>query len=477
MLRPTVPALPIRALRPSASWAFRLLSIGRGVACGLVLTSGLSAVASAQVTVQTLIGKAVTDDTHNTEVNNAITRFRDRDVDGCRAILERIHSEDLKVPPPGIMMATLWLSANQVQAARAELDQTAAKYPADPESYLVLADLAFQERRVTDAAVLFDRAAAMTEAFTGNSKRKRDFQIRTHAGEAAVAEARGQWDKALEHIREWVEIDPDSPSARQRLGSALFQSDKPEEALAAFREARKLDDKLIQPELLLARLYDQAKKTDKSREMVVEAVSLAGDDLNVRIGAANWFLNHGDTAAARENAQVALELDPKNLDARLVNGTIARVLRDFDSAERFFSEAHTQSPRNLPAADSLALVLAESAEKEKLQQALELAETNVAMVKDNQQLQLATATTLAWVYYKLGRVTDSEKILAQVAQNNALTADGAYYIARILMDKGEKEEARRLLNQVMANEPMFANRAEAEKLLESLSGGADSVGK
>ena len=478
MLWSSAAAHTVRSLRSSASRASRsVVSIGRSLACGLMAAGMLSGAASAQVTVQTLIGKAVTDDTHNADVGNAITRFRDRDIDGCRALLERVRSEDPKVPPPGVMMATLWLGVTQVPAARTELDLTATKFPDDPEAYLILADLAFQERHVTDAAVLFERATALTEAFEGNAKRKRDFQIRCHAGLAAVAEARSEWDRALEHIQAWVDIDPDSSSARQRLGSALFQLDKPEESLAAFREARKLDENLLQPELLLARLYDQARKADKARTLVEEAVKRAGEDVNVRIGAANWFLSHGDTAAARENAEAALELDPKSLDARLINGTIARVLRDFDLAEKFFSEAHTQSPRSFPAADSLAVVLAESSDKEKLQQALELAETNLAMVKDNQQLQLATATTLAWVYYKLGRMADAEKILAQVAQNNALTADGAYYIARILNDKGEKEQARRLLQQVMANEPMFANRVAAEQLLETLVGGADPAGK
>jgi len=434
----------------------------------VVLALGMPGAAPAQVTVQTLIGRAVTDDSHANEVNGAITRFRDRDIDGCRAMLERVHADDPKVPPPGVMMATLWLSVKQLPAARAELDQTVMKFPDDPEPYLVLGDLAFQERMVTDAAVLFDRAEELTAKFTSNAKRKRDFEIRCHAGKAAVHEARGQWDEALADIQKWVEIDPDSASAKQRLGSAYFQLEKPDEALAAFGEAHELDGKLPRKEMLLARLYDQAKKIDKARELVQAAVEAAPEDAGVRLGAANWFLSHGDTAAARENGSKALDLDPKNLDARIVNGTIARVARDFESASTLFGEAHSQSPRNFVASDSLALVLAELPEKENVQRALEIAETNVAMVKDNPQLQVASLTTLSWVLYKLGRMADAEKILAQVSQNNALTADGAYYIARILADKGEKEQAQRLLEQLMANDPIFANRAAAEELQAEL---------
>lgn len=438
----------------------------------LVAAAALAGVApvpaAGQASVQSMIGRAVSDDTHNEAITSAIARFRERDIDGARVILERIRSEDPKLPPSGVMMATLWLAVNQVGPARMELDRTAAVEPNDPEAYLVLADLAFQERRVTDSAVLFDRATELTATYEGNSKRKRDFLIRCHAGRAAVDEARERWDDALVEIQQWVEIDPDSASARQRLGTVLFRLGRVAEALENFREAKKLDPSLRQPELLLASLHDQAKQPEEARALVEAAVKAAGDDVTVRINAANWFLVHGDSEAARANAAAALDIDAKNLEARITMGTIARVTRDFETAKRCFEDAHQQSPRNYPASDSLALVLAESGEKEDLQRALELAETNFAMVKDNQQLQIAAASTLGWVYYKTGRMADAERILTQIAQNNALTADSAYYVARILADKGDKAQAKRILDQVMANDPVFANRGFAEELLETL---------
>ena len=77
--------------------------------------------AQAQVTAKTLIGKAVSDDKEYAEIDNAIARFSDRDIDGCRAILERARNNNAKLPPPGVMMAMLWLSVNQLAPARAEL--------------------------------------------------------------------------------------------------------------------------------------------------------------------------------------------------------------------------------------------------------------------------------------------------------------------------------------------------------------------
>ena len=424
--------------------------------------------ARAQITAQTLIGKAVSDDAQNQEVTGAINRFRDRDIDGCRAILERAKSNNAKLPPPGVMMAMLWLSVNQLGPARAELEDCVIKFSKDPEPYLMMGDLAFQDRRVTDADMLFKEATRLAAEYTENAKRKRDFDIRCNAGSAAVAEARKQWELAQKHLQAWIDLDPDNASAHQRMGIVHFQLSKPQEALEQFREAKKLDQKAVQPELAMARLYDDAKKRDTAKKLIEAAIKEAPKDPAVLLAASQWYLGQNDLERAKAIAEDALKLDAKSLEGRVVRGAIARVARDYATAEKFFYDAHVQSPGNFPASNSLALVLIESDDKDSRQRALEMAEANVAMHRENSPQQVNALTTLAWVYYKLGRREDAEKILAQITQNNALTTDGAYYVAKLLSDRGEKDRARKILEEVLANEPMFATRPDAVDLLAKL---------
>jgi tetratricopeptide (TPR) repeat protein len=435
----------------------------------LLATAALPArEARAQITAQTLIGKAVSDDAQNQEVTGAINRFRDRDIDGCRAILERAKSNNAKLPPPGVMMAMLWLSVNQLGPARAELEDCVIKFSTDPEPYLMMGDLAFQDRRVTDADMLFKEATRLAAEYTENAKRKRDFDIRCNAGSAAVAEARKQWELAQKHLQAWIDLDPDNASAHQRMGIVLFQLSKPQEALEQFREAKKLDQKAVQPELAMARLYDDAKKRDTAKKLIEAAIKEAPKDPAVLLAASQWYLGQNDLERAKAIAEDALKLDTKSLEGRVVRGAIARVARDYATAEKFFYDAHVQSPGNFPASNSLALVLIESDDKDSRQRALEMAEANVAMHRENSPQQVNALTTLAWVYYKLGRREDAEKILAQITQNNALTTDGAYYVAKLLSDRGEKDRARKILEEVLANEPMFATRPDAVDLLAKL---------
>ena len=456
-------------MSPSPSF----VRIVRFVVLGAVAAvSAAPAVRGQDISAKTLIGNAVSDDSQYAEINGAITRFRDRDMEACRNALAVAHQKNPKLPPPGVMMAMLWLSVNQLQLARGELEQTVVKFPADPEPYLMFADLAFQDRRVTDSAELFAKATDLTTAFADNPKRKRDFEIRCNAGSAAVAEAREDWATAQKHLESWISLAPDNAGAHFRMGSVLFQLGKETEALEEFREARKLDENALQPELALARLYDEDRKRDVAKKWVEAALKAAPDDPAVLLPAAQWYLGQNDLKMAQSIADRVLTLDAKSLDGRVVRGVIARVARDYPTAVKYFNEAYVQSPGNFVASNSLALVLIESTEKEAQQRAVEMAEANVQRFRENSPQQVNALTTLAWVYYKLGRREDAEKILDQIARNNALTSDGAYYVAKLLSDRGEKDRARKILEEVLTNEAVFATRPDAMDLLSQLKGGA-----
>jgi tetratricopeptide (TPR) repeat protein len=232
----------------------------------------------------------------------------------------------------------------------------------------------------------------------------------------------------------------------------------------------------VQPELAMARLYDDAKKRDVAKKLVEAAIKAVPKDPTVLLAASQWYLGQNDLDAAKTHADAALLADPKSLEAKVVRGAVARVSRDYKLAEKYFNEAHVQSPGSFPASNSLALVLIESDDKDARQRALEMAEVNVAMNRENSPQQVNALTTLAWVYYKLGRREDAEKILAQITQNNALTTDGAYYVAKLLSDRGEKDRARKILEEVLANEPMFATRPDAVDLLAKLKKEAGAGG-
>jgi hypothetical protein len=86
--------------------------------------------------------------------------------------------------------------------------------------------------------------------------------------------------------------------------------------------------------------------------------------------------------------------------------------------------------------------------------------------------------TLAWILQKLGRSAESDAFLQKAVQGGQLNADSAYLVAKILVAKGQKENALKALEQVLqqAGAGMFMYRTEAEALVKELGGTVPSAG-
>ena len=95
----------------------------RGWFCLLVVgfAAVQGSVTHAQVTAQTLIGKAVSDDSQDKEINNAISRFRDRDIrPGAQVVLSpwHLHRHELLWENPDGFDPGRWQTANGRDCAR-----------------------------------------------------------------------------------------------------------------------------------------------------------------------------------------------------------------------------------------------------------------------------------------------------------------------------------------------------------------------
>jgi tetratricopeptide (TPR) repeat protein len=139
------------------------------------------------------------------------------------------------------------------------LEKTAMDEPGDPESFLILADQAFQQGRMIEAEALYDKVMQLNEKFQGNAKRKRNFEVRARAGRASVAQRRKKWDAAVADLQALVKADPENARAHYLLGQTLFMLKKTKEGKAEFDAAKKLDkDKVIpDPWVAVALMCDQ----------------------------------------------------------------------------------------------------------------------------------------------------------------------------------------------------------------------------
>ncbi len=435
-----------------------------------------------QVNAATLIGDSVEqpDSPQYKGVTAAIEKFKARDTDAARTLLTEVRTTHRTLPPVEVLMAKLFALANQPPLMRTELELAVRRNPLDPEAYLLFAELAVIERRVTDAEALYDRAAELMPEFKDNPMRRQSFQKRLLNGQATVAESRLQWETSEKLLRSLLAMDKDNAAAQQRLGRAIFQqagmdeTKKYKETYDAFVGALTSDKNAVKPDVAMGQLFEQAAQEnsgdtkkhkyyrDKAAEFYQRAT--ATKDLNSHLSAANWALQTDQLPLAQTYAEAALKLDPTSVDAKLARAVIARFSGDLVTAEKHLSEAFTQSPGSFPISNQLALVLADTKDSVKRQRAKEIAEVNVRQYQKNPE----AAATLGWVYYVVGEVNKAETVLNQLLNANALGPDSAFYVAKILNDRERLTDAKEILRLAVATPQPFANRKNAKALMADI---------
>ncbi len=429
--------------------------------------SGLGAAddANMQPTVEALIGNAVSlSNQKYPEIEKAIQRFKNGDVEGALEFLKTAKEKYPKLPPTYITLAKLQVMAQNTQGAYNLLELQVAEDPTDPEAYLLLADQAFAGNRTAEAEALFEKAEPLVEKFDGNAKRKRDMEIRVLAGKAAVKERRGQWEDALALLNEWVKTDPDNAMSHARLGVTLFRLDKSKEAYDEFTKARKLNADLPHPYASLGQLFTQSNDMENARKAFERAYKEDGQDPTTVRTYAEWLLQQGELEKAQEVSTQLLKLTPSAPVAVLLDGVVALMLNQDDRAEQAFNKVLSLDPGNARANDLMALLLIESQDKSNQERALRFAEQNTKLFPQNSQANI----TKAYVLYKLGRMNEAQEPL-QIGARGQLQTDSAYLIARIMADQGQKDKARQALEQVLQQKQgLFVFRKQAEELLKEL---------
>ncbi len=424
--------------------------------------------AQAQLTTKTLIGQAVSlSNTSYPDVDNAIQRFRNGDVEGAAVFLEKARAKHPKLPPVGIMMAKMQSIARNSAAVRISLERTVIDHPNDPEAYLHLADQAFSSGRTVEAEALFEKAEVLTQQFDENAKRKRSFNIRTLAGRAAVAERWRQWDQAIALLEKWVEIDPENTAARQRYGIVLFRLVKTAEALQQFSKARELNPDSPHPYVLVGKLFAQkrdAESNERAREAFERAYAEEPSGASTAQAYAEWLIQDDKLEKAAQVSADLLKQSPDSLVALILDSVISFMNGKSDKAEKSLLKVLSLDPSNAAATNLMAQLLVERDDTSAKDRALRYAQANAKLFPNSSQSNI----TLAWVLYKEGRTREAEAALQKGVQGRNFSLDSTYLVAKILSELNQTKAAKRALLQAMNQNGLFIYRKQAEQLLAKL---------
>ncbi|MDA0658718.1 MAG: hypothetical protein O3C60_07720 [Planctomycetota bacterium] len=453
----------------------RLRRVSAG--CFLSWSLGLGLVAVGPLSAQDPApgSGSVEQNAQSPEVQNAILKFRNQQFDEARAALVEARVKDPKLPPPDVVMASLFRSGNNLPQTVAYLEKAIVNEPTDPEAFLSLATLDLQQQRMTSAALLFEQGNTLAKSFSGDANRKKELLQRAAQGLATAAESRLDWKAAEEHLRTMLAGNPNDPNVATRLGRALFNQKSAEKVKEAYKKFQELYEakksEVSHPDVIMATLFQQADDSKRAQAFVREAIKKDGKNPTTRLAVVRYALDSRDLKMADENLKAAREVDKTSFESNFYAGLLARYQGNFPEAEKYFTMAHVQKPSNNQVIHHLALVLIEQPGEEKQQLALEYAELN-ARANSDVALQPVreSLVTLGWVLHRAGRDGQVDSIIQRAFQGGGIGSESGYHAAKILIARGRTDIAQKILEESLKAKAAFVDRPDAEKVLKELTG-------
>ncbi|MGQ9505072.1 MAG: tetratricopeptide repeat protein [Thermogutta sp.] len=282
-------------------------------------------------------------------------------------------------------------------------------------------------------------------------------------------EARGQTAEAIKLLQEAIE-EKATLALRLELASLLVRHTQLAEALAILRAARERDQcgsELLRAMLALAERLDQ----EAQQEIIAEVKQgieqcPAEEKKSVLRSLARFYLNTGDSSQAQALWQELARGDLTDVESRCVLMELACQQQDFAVAKKWLEEIQRiegSSGRTVLFGSAL-LKVCQSTQKSisRAEQAelLSQAKQELAVLEKRVPYWPAALRLKARIALLEGRLATAIDQYRTLARRGLLMRDGKEEFARILLLRGQSEEAE----EILADLPLRAGDLQAAKL-------------
>ncbi len=445
---------------------------------------------------------------------------RKQDLDGSRALIDKVLARDNTHPEALVQSARLHLAKGMADKAVVDLERAARLYPqvANLHYHLgVAAAMAGDPGRASVALAesvrLDPNSAPAVLALAEVNLRQNNVlgainvlkafvQLRPEMAETRLALAsaharQGNVNEALTLYRDLEKSYPKNPQVPLLRGALHVQQNKPADARQAFERALQISPTLIPA---LEQLIDldvreknfAAAHARISAFIAKETTSAAGYSLLAKIQ-----LAQEDHAGAEATLQKVVSLQPNHpLPYMMLAGVYIRSnrqdeaiarLRDafakqprnaeplmmiaviYDRQERYaeardvYEQLLTVNPKFSPALNNLAYIYSEHLNN--LDRAFELAQR----ARELMPTEAHAADTLGWVVHKRGQYTWALSLLTEAIDRLGSSADVNYHLGITHYMLGHEQLARPLLEQALKLDTRFLGHEEARHALEVLN--------
>ncbi|MDK2743946.1 MAG: tetratricopeptide repeat protein [Nitrospira sp. BO4] len=352
-------------------------------------------------------------------------------------------------------LAVLESKSGRYQQARARLDELLKQRPDDVAALdmLMTLDLATKNWQGAEQTLVRIRqipagnsVASMAEGRFYEGQRRVE-EARSAYERAVVAApndpepllslvklevAQGQTVQARARLESILASRPNHPFAHGLLGEVLSITREQEAAAAQFREAVRLNPKWISPWLSWASLALAQKMPDVAVQVLENGLKANPDSEELYMLLASAHSDKGQT----------------------------------DSAMAAYESALRVNPRNVLAANNLAVLLVErKGDPSSLHRAFALSRDF-----EKEAPHPLFIDTLGWVRFKMGQQEEAIRLMKQAVAKSPEISVLNYHLGIAFFQSGKQAEARTYLSKALKSPDQFEGRREAEQILAQIRG-------
>ncbi len=282
--------------------------------------------------------------------------------------------------------------------------------------------------------------------------------------EGSVLQAQQKFGASNAVFRQLYSQNPDLQQPIAALVQNYMRSGKKDQAVSFLQEVLKTNPKNTTAQTLLGSVYETDGDTAKADDAFKAAIASAPESAQVRLRYAQALVLRGNRDQALKVLHDGLDLNSNDVVLMLGVAMVQQYAGNYDKAIAEYEELLKRQPGVDVAANNLASLLTDyHKDKASYQRALNLArrfkDSNIPYFLD----------TLGWVYYKLDQPSDALPLLKKAVKGAPNAAILRYHLALVQLKSGDKEAAKKNLEQVVnSGDKSFTDMKAAKETLKSL---------
>ncbi len=267
-----------------------------------------------------------------------------------------------------------------------------------------------------------------------------------HFSLGVLALEQGHLDEAREHLLQLIDLGKKRDEAAFYLGRIEALEERVPEALSWYRQVER-GGLWIEAQIRVAYLLARQGEQDQAIDLLQQLRNQVPEhSVQLFLVEGEILQTHGVAGEAMVFYGEALESHPDEQDLLYARGLLAAFLGRIDVMERDLKKILQQEPGHANALNALGYTLADQTDR--YPEALGYIERALALKPDAP----AILDSMGWVQYRLGNLQEALRYLRK-AFGIEQDAEIAAHLGEVLWVDGDKEEARKIWEEALVEEP------------------------